>query len=191
MWKELMQESAARLILDNFHYRYSITQNGSKYVSENTYGITYNGKKAFSIQSDSRLKFPLPVLHRFQSLPAFLCRTGIQSHTNHRIHHAAVPVPTGEADAADEMHALFVELSDETAELSESLREISAMWKELMQDAVRSSNFALTSSSVRLAFGKAMDAEALARVSLLVMLNAFLPERMHLCVLSAMLWAKP
>ncbi|MCI8868271.1 MAG: copper amine oxidase N-terminal domain-containing protein [Anaerotignum sp.] len=55
MWKELMQESAARLILDNFHYRYSITQNGSKYVSENTYGITYNGKKAFSITSKETL----------------------------------------------------------------------------------------------------------------------------------------
>ncbi len=55
MWKELMQESAAHLIFDNFRYRYSITQNSGKYVSENAYDITCNGKKAFSMTSKETL----------------------------------------------------------------------------------------------------------------------------------------
>lgn len=42
----------------------------------------------------------------------------------------------GTADAEGQMRAAFEELKGNTAEMSEALREVSAMWKELMQEDV-------------------------------------------------------
>lgn len=51
MWKELMQEEAAQLILNSLHYRCSITQNSSGFISEDAYDITYNNAKVFRMAS--------------------------------------------------------------------------------------------------------------------------------------------
>lgn len=51
MWKEALQDSAAQLILGGFHYNLRVTQNGGRFVSEDKYEITYNGKNALTVSS--------------------------------------------------------------------------------------------------------------------------------------------